>query len=167
MVIAMNQPTEQNVSGKAGAPLDTDWGRRPLYARGVHRMSRIAHGLMLLFYLFGVVTLVSTFTPHPVDWRDALGVLLVVLVPLVLMTNLRTWTIYGTMRGIEIARWGMRRTIPWSRVGRAEYAWWSLNYASRVARLTLHEEKGRSVLFFANDRILAEIERMRGLYAGP
>jgi hypothetical protein len=167
MVISMNQPTEQNVSGKAGAPLDTEWGRRPLYARGVHWVSRIAHGLMLLFYLIGVVTLIVTFTPHPIDWRDALGVLLLILVPWVLVTNLRAWTIHGSMRGLEIARWGMRRTIPWSRVGHVEYAWWSLNYASRMARLILEEERGRSVLFFANDRVLAEMERMRELYARP
>ena len=165
MVTSMNQSTDGSFSGKAGAPLDTEWGRRPLYARGVHWVSRIAHGLMLLFYLFGIVTLVSTFTPHPLDWRDAAGVVLLILVPLVLLTNLRAWTIHGSMQGLEIARWGVRRTIPWSRVGTAEYAWWSLNYAGRVARLTLHEERDRSVLFFANDRVLADIERMRWLYA--
>jgi hypothetical protein len=167
MVTSMHQPTQQNVSGGAGAPLDTQWGRRPLYARGVHRVSRIAHGLMLIFYLIGAVTLVITFTPHPVDWRDAVAVLLSILVPWVLVTNLRAWTIHGSLGGLEIARWGKRRTIPWSSVGHAEYVWWSLNYASRMARLILHEEKERSVLFFANDRVLAEMERMRELYARP
>jgi len=165
MVTSMNQSTEGSFSSKPGAPLDTEWGRRPLYARGVHWVSRIAHGVMLLFYLCGAVTLAITFTPHPLDWRDAVGVLLLILVPLVLLTNLRAWTIYGSMQGLEIARWGVRRTIPWSRVGKAEYTGWSLNYASRMARLTLHEERDRSLLFFANDHVLAEIERMRGLYA--
>jgi hypothetical protein len=28
---------------------------------------------------------------------------------------------------------------------------------------TLHEEKDRTILFFANDHILAELERMRAL----
>jgi hypothetical protein len=168
MVISMNQPTEQEVSGKSGAPLDAEWGRRPLYARSVHRVSRIAHGLMLLFYLFGVVTLVITFTPHPIDWRDTAGVFLVILVPWVLVTNLRAWTIYGSIQGLEIARWGVRRTIQWSKVGEAEYAWWSLNYASRMARLTLHdEETDRTILFFANDRLVAELHRMRELYSRP
>jgi len=49
-------------------------------------------------------------------------------------------------------------------VGTAEYAWWSVNYIGRIARLSLHDEKKRTILFFANDRILAELEEMRASY---
>jgi hypothetical protein len=80
--------------------------------------------------------------------------------------NLRAWALYGSVHGLEIVRWGRRRTVPWANVGAAEYAWWSLNYAARMARLTLHEEKERTILFFANDHVLTELEEMRALYAG-
>jgi hypothetical protein len=165
MVIDMHLPADPNVAGDGGAPLSTELVPRALYLRGAHWFARTGYGLMLLFYLVGVASLVSTFTPHPLGWPDALGALLMIVFPVIVATNLRTWAIYGSVHGLEIVRWGSRRKIPWSRVGSAEYAWWSLNYVARVARLTVHEESKRTVLFFANDRILAEMRAMRALYA--
>jgi hypothetical protein len=165
MVISMHPPADRKFAGH-GDGLATESERRALYLRGAHWFARTGYGLMLLFYLVGVAGLLSTFAPHPLGWRDALGAVLLIVFPLIVGTNLRTWAIYGSMDGLEIVRWGARRTIPWSRVGPAEYTWWSLNYTARVARLTLYEERKRTVVFFANDRILAEIQGMRALYAG-
>jgi hypothetical protein len=148
---------------------------RPLYRRGAHWFARTGFGLMLLLYLVGVVAVVSTFTAHPLGWRDVVGFFLMIVFPLIVGTNLRTWAVYGSVHGLEIVRWGRRRVVPWARVGTAEYAWWSLNHASRLARLTLHDElptalsarsKDETIFFFANDRLLAELEAMRVLYAG-
>jgi hypothetical protein len=139
---------------------------RALYAQGVHWMARTGHGFMLLLYLVGVVGVVSTFSVHPLGWADAAGFFMLIAVPLVIASNLRTCAVFGAAEGLEIVRWGKRRTVPWSKVGTAEYAWWSVNSASRIARLTVLEERERTILFFANDRILAELERMRAAYAG-
>jgi hypothetical protein len=165
MVTSMTPPAHRNFSSEIGSPLDAASGRRPLYLRGAHWFARAGYGLMLLMYLAGVVSLVATFTPHPLDWRDAVGALMIIIFPLIVGTSLRTYAIYGSWQGLETVRWGRRRTVPWSKVGSPEYAWWSLNYAARVARLDVHEEKQRTILFFANDRILKELEAMRGLYA--
>lgn len=123
-------------------------------------------GSMLLLYLVGVVAVVSTFTAHPLGGRDVVGLFLMIVFPWIVGTNLRTWAVYGSVHGLEIVRWGRRRLVPWAKVGTAEYAWWSLNYAARLVRLTLHEETDQTILFFANDRILADLEAMRALYAG-
>ena len=139
---------------------------RPLYVRRAHWVARIAFSLMLILYLVAAVGVVSTFTARPLGGREAVGFFLLLVFPVMVGTNLRTWAIYGSVHGLEVVRWGARRTVPWSKVGAAEYAWWSLNYAARVARLTLHEENDRTILFFANDRILAEMETMRALYRG-
>lgn len=136
---------------------------RPLYVRGAHWLARTGFGMMLVLYLVGVAAVVSTFTEQRLGWRDAAGLLMMVVVPLLIVTNLRPYAVYGSGFGLEIVRWGKRRIIPWSKVGTARYAWWSLNYAGRLARLELHEERDRSILFFANDGVLAELERMRAL----
>lgn len=165
MVIVMNEHIDGNAGNEGGASGGAPLPGRPLYKPGAHWLARMSFGSMLFFYLVGLVAVASTFTPHPLGWRDAAGFFMMIVFPLLVGTNLRTWAIYGSVQGLEIVRWGRRRTVPWSQVGAAGYAWWSLNYAARVARLTVHEEKDRTILFFANDRVLAEIERMRALYA--
>ena len=166
MVIAMNA----HVNEESGSEMHPSAGPmprgRPLYQQGAHWFARIGFGSMLVFYLVGIVAVVSNFTVHPLGWRDAVGFCSMIVFPWVVGTNLRTSAIYGSAHGLEIVRWGRRRTVPWSGAGTAEYVWWSLNYAARIARITLHEGKDRTVLFFANDRILAEIEAMRVLYGG-
>jgi hypothetical protein len=159
----MNPRTDLSVDPMPAA--EAQIGRRPLYLRWAHWFARTGYGLMLLLYLGGVVSLAIGGLEEPVRWHHALGVLMLLWFPFMIALHLRTWTLYGSMQGVEIARWGTRRLVPWSRVGKAEYAWWSLNYAARLARLTLYEERSRTILFFANDRILAEIETMRSLYA--
>jgi hypothetical protein len=165
VVIVMNarifEKSENEASALGGDPRPG----RALFLPGAHWLARTGYGFMLLFYLVALVAVVSTFTAHPLDWRDAVGALLMILVPLVIATNLRTSAVYGSAHGLEIVRWGVRRMVPWSKVGTAEYAWWSLNHSARVARLILHEEKPRTILFFANDRVLAELEGMRDVYA--
>ncbi|HMI87704.1 MAG TPA: hypothetical protein VK550_26640 [Polyangiaceae bacterium] len=162
----MNASTSGESSKNAGAEEQAPPYGRPLYMRGAHWFARAAFGAMLLCYLVGVVAVVSTFTMHPLDWRDAVGFLMMVAFPLLVGVGLRTWAIYGSVQGLEIVRWGTRRTVPWASVGAAEYAWWSQNRAARFARLTLCEERERTILFFANDRNLAELHAMRALYAG-
>jgi hypothetical protein len=161
----MNEHLHEKSGHRANPSSRSDAPARPLYVRGAHALARTGFTMMLLFYLAGVVGVASTFTAHPLGWRDAVGFLVLILFPLLVATNLRTWAVYGSVDGIEVVRWGTHRIVPWSQVGAPEYAWWSLNYAARVARLTIDEERSRNILFFANDRLLEEIERMRALYA--
>jgi hypothetical protein len=164
VVIAMNQHTATKPGDRPAALPDKD--RRPLYTRGAHWLARVAYGFMMLLYFAGVVGVLSTLTHGPLGVREAAGFLVALVFPLIVATGLRTSAIYGSVHGLEIVRWGRRRTVPWSSVGGAEYAWWSLNHAARLARLTLHEETERTILFFANDRVLADLEGMRASAAG-
>jgi len=160
----MREPIDGK-SGNEAPPGAAQPPGRPLYARGAHWLARTGFTLMLLLYVVGVVGVATTFTAHPLSWRDVAGLFMIVAFPLVVAPNLRTWAIYGSVQGLEIVRWGTRRMIPWSSVGAAEYAWWSLNYAARVARLTINDEGNRSILFFADDRVLGELDAMRALHA--
>jgi hypothetical protein len=166
VVTVMNAHADDESGLDVGVPRGAAPRGRPLYRRGAHWFARTGFGLMLVFYLAGVVAVVSTFTVHPLGWRDAAGFFMMVVLPLMLGAMLRTWAVYGSVHGLEIVRWGRRRTVPWSKVGKPEYAWWSLNYAARVARLSLRDEKVRTILFFASDRNLADLEAMRALYGG-
>jgi hypothetical protein len=166
VVITMNENAKEPTPSEGDRQPDPHLAPRRLYVRHAHLFARASYGLLLLLYLVGLVGVVCTVTQHSFDGREMAGAFLLLLFPLVVGTVLRTRAIYGSTAGLEVERWGSRRTVAWRQVGTPEYAWWSLNWVARVARVRVREEKERTILFFANERTLAELERMRAVYSG-
>jgi hypothetical protein len=164
MVNAMLMSRIEDLGRAVAAEPQRDVTRRRLYAPIVHWIARIAYSTMGVFFAAAVVGIAKSFAEERLYWGAAPGIPVLIFCTLLLVTTLRTSALYGSPEGIEIARWGKRRVIPWWKVGTAEYAWWSTNRVSRIAKLTIHEQEEKTVIFFANDRVLADLEAMRALY---
>jgi len=141
--------------------------KRRLYAPVRHWVARVGYGTMGIGFVAFIAGMVMSRAHEELPGGAiVVGIAVVLLAGLILVTNLRTSALYGSPEGLEMARWGKRRVFAWSSVGTAEYAWWSTNYASRIATVTIRENTGRerNVLFFASDRVLEDFETMRSLY---
>lgn len=161
----MNRPSDRGADPNAAAR-SREEPRQPLYGRVNHWLTRVTTVLATALYAVMVVSIVaSLFTADSMGWAFIVWLVMAFGFPFILAPYLRMYALYGSARGLEIARWGTRRTVPWSKVGDVEFAWWSLALPARVTRLTLHEDDERTILFFANDRIISDLERMRFAHA--
>ena len=134
-----------------------------LYAPAVHRMVRIAYASMGIA-LFTLAVRGAT-APEGIPWDViAGGFPVLLLMTLVLAIPLRTCALYGSPEGLEIARWGKRRVVAWSKVGMPKFAWWSFGLWGRIAKVVVSEEKKQTIFFFADSGILVDFETTRARY---
>ena len=151
-----------------GLPADgreSQAAKRRLYAPFFHWVMRIGSIFMGLSILYLTVRRAGSLDHEGIPWVAAAGAIPVLtFVALIVLFHLRTCALYGSPDGLEIARWGKRRVIPWSNVGTARYAWWYVSLLSRIATVTIHDENEHRYTFFANDQILEDLEAMRAVY---
>jgi membrane protein YdbS with pleckstrin-like domain len=138
--------------------------RRPLYARVTHWLNRIANTAMLAMPCIALVLATGTSPPQERGLNAIVCLLFLLLVSAFVSPYLRTSALYGSPAGLEIARWGKRRIVPWSKVGRVELAPTYLGHFVRMAHLTVYEAEERTVSFFATEALVAELEKARAAY---
>jgi hypothetical protein len=139
-------------------------GRRPLYARVTHWLNRVANTAMLAMPCIALTVATATSSPHELGLHGIVCLLFLLLVAAFVSPYLRTSALYGSPDGLEIARWGKRRIVPWSKVGRVELAPKYLGHFVRMAHLTVYEEEERTISFFATEALVDELETARAAY---
>jgi hypothetical protein len=139
-------------------------GRRPLYARVTHRLNRIANTAMLAMPCIALVLDTATSPPQERGLRGIVCLLFLLLVSAFVSPYLRTSALYGSPEGLEILRWGKRRIVPWSKVGRVELAPKYLGHFVRMAHLTVYEKEERTISFFATEALVDELENAHAAY---
>src|SRR5260221_374437 len=129
------------IQASTGYPNEANGGNRVrLYQHGVHVGSRVAHGLVLVVYVAGLVGLAFSF-PSRLEWRDALALMVLLIFPWFAGFVFRTRRVYGSARGLEYNRGREWRTVPWSDVEPPEYTWWSVGRPGRIAALRIRGEE--------------------------
>ena len=135
--------------------------RRPLYARVTHWLNRIANTAMLAMPCSALAFETATSPPEKRGLHAIVCLLFLLLLSAFVSPYLRTSALYGSAAGLEIVRWGKRRIVPWSKVGRVELAPKYLGHLVRMAHLTVYEEEERTVSFFATEALVDELEKAR------
>jgi hypothetical protein len=120
---------------------------------------------VLVVYAAGLVGLAFSF-PSRLQWRDVLALVGLLIFPWFVGFVFRTRRVYGSVQGLEYNSGRTWRTVPWSEVEAPEYTWWSVGRPGRIAAVKIRGEE-KSILFFANDRILGDLGRMRSMGSPP
>jgi hypothetical protein len=134
--------------------------REALYQAGIHV------GVRVVIVVFGLAMLLTALRICWLAVTDRKWAVLAILpavigfIGLVSYAVFSTEAVYGTPAGVQIRGDGAWETIPWSSVGTAHRAWWSVNPVFRVTALPV-VGRAKPILFFSSPEKLEALETLR------
>jgi len=142
----------------------------PLFSAPVHRAMKWLWGIFLAFFLVALIDVALTvvFRQGRAPNLGSLSALWVVTPLLAVWFGIfhfffRQKTVWGSAVELEVGRGKGARHVPWSRVSRPEWTWYSFRApgALRVAFIEIQGEGGGRVYFYADESSMTKLCRMR------